>query len=168
MKKGLQFTTYIALALILMSGFAHAQTSTVTTGDTAIPGEVAGVSTTADAPMTLTARKAAAETSLRTLQTQFALFATRTQLTIDRLTTKGVDTTTAQAALTTAGTSLTTAKTELDLFAQIVITDETTDTTALKASLTKIQTSLAEARTHLIESLTLLKTSVSLTIDAQQ
>lgn len=162
MKKTLIFGLIVAIGL--STGIAQAQTAT-----TSLTANAAGaVSTpTIEAPLTLTQRKTKAETDLRALETQFRLFTTRTQLTIDRLTSKEVDTVAAQAELTAAITSLNTAKTNLDLFAAIIVTDDmredAVEKTGLKASLIKIQDNLKEARTHLIQSLTILKTTVTLT-----
>jgi hypothetical protein len=164
MKKTLIFGLIVAIGL----STAIAQAQTVTTSLTANAASAVSAPTLAvEAPLTLTERKTKAETDLRALETQFRLFTTRTQLTIDRLGTKGVDTEAAQTELTSAITSLNTAKANLDLFAKIVVTDdmneEAIEKTGLKASLTKIQDNLKEARTHLIQSLTTLKATVTLT-----
>lgn len=164
MKKTLIFGLIVALAL----STAVAQAQTATTNLTAnAAGAVSTPIPVVEAPLTLTSRKTKAETDLRVLETQFRLFATRTQLTIDRLTIKGVDTTAAQTELAASLTALNLAKTNLDLFAKIVVTDdmseEAIDKSGLKASLTKIQDNLKEARAHLIQSLTTLKATVTLT-----
>lgn len=163
MKKTLIFGLIAALAL----STAVAQAQTATTSLTAnAAGAVSTPTPVVETPLTLTERKTKAETDLRALETQFRLFTTRTQLTIDRLGTKGVDTETAQTELTAAVTSLNSAKVNLDLFAAIVVTDDmkedVVEKTGLKASLTKIQDNLKEARTHLIQSLTTLKATVTL------
>lgn len=162
----------LSLALIL----ALSLTYTVGAAETA--GTVAGASTVSvaeaaptpapvvDTPLTLTAKKLKAETDLRAIYAQFNLFTLRTQATIDRLSTKGIDTTTAQTALTTSTGELAKAKTALDLFTTIAITDDMTEdqvlATGLKMTLAQIQASLTIARTHLIESLTALRSAVSI------
>lgn len=119
-------------------------------------------------PLTLTEKKAKAEGELRALEAQFRLFIGRTQVTIDRLSTKDIDTTKAQVELTAALADVDAAKASLDLFAKIAISDDMTEEqvekSGIKPALIKIQDTLKSARTHLIESLTLLKSSVTLTI----
>jgi hypothetical protein len=101
------------------------------------------------------------------VEAKFRLFVSRTQITIDRLAAKGVDTKAAQTELDASLASLDTSKTNLDLFAKISLTDDMTDEqvekAGVKAALTKIQDALKEARAHLITSLTELKTGVTLT-----
>ena len=118
-------------------------------------------------PTTITARKKAAETSLTSLYTQFSLFVSRTKLAIDRLTAKGVDTKAAGLELGAASASLLEAKTNLDLLAVMPATDTMTEkeTLPIKTNLNTIETNLADARAHLIESLTVLKTSIGTTLD---
>lgn len=165
MKKALVFTTYMAIALLVAGTLAHAETATTSS---ATVGVVAGATTIEVTPTTLTERKAAADKELTALEAQFRLFATRTQITIDRLTIKGVDTKPAQIELTKAVGSLDTAKANLDLFAKIAITDDMTEEaiakTELKPTLTKIQDSLKDAREQLIQSLSALKASLSVTL----
>lgn len=162
MKKTLIFGLILATAL--STAIAQAQTTTDLSANAS--GAVVAPAPVAEAPLTLTERKTKAETDLRALETQFRLFATRTQLTIDRLTLKGVDTVASQTELTASVTALNTAKANLDLFAKITITDdmseEAVEKTGLKTSLVKIQDSLKEARIHLIQSLTTLKATVTL------
>jgi hypothetical protein len=162
----------LSLALILALCFTY------TVGAAETVGTVAGATTTSVAeaastpvqppveqPLTLTAKKLKAETDLKSIHAQFSLFVIRTQATIDRLGTKGVDTNAAQTALTATTTALLEAKTKLDFLSTIVITDDMTDEavskTDLKPTLLSIQESLASARTHLIESLTILRSAVS-------
>lgn len=121
-------------------------------------GVVLGVS--ADAP--LPERKAAAEEVLRDIAEKLSLFATRTQVALDRLTVKGVDTTQAQVELATTTTALSLAKTNLDLFATLNV-KEGDDTTPIKDALKTIETNLTDARTHLIAALVALKASVLVT-----
>ena len=162
MKKALIF----ALIFAFSASIAHAQVSSTDLTATATTGTP--VQQTPEIPLTLTQKKVKAETDLRTLESQFRLFVSRTQLTIDRLTTKGVDTTKAQAELTAALTALNTTKANLDLFTTIVISDDmdekAVEKSGLKPALVSIQESLKIARTHLIQSLAELKTSVTLTI----
>ncbi len=166
---------YIVFAFFAASSIAHAELALLKTQNKASTPttkatlQATATTTTSSAPETVATRKAHAETSLRALQAQFGLFITRTQATIDRLTLKGVDTTKAQASLTASKTSLDSATANLDLFAKIEVTDETSeaDTSDLKVALKKIEDALKETRAHLIQSLTELKTSVSLTIEAQ-
>jgi hypothetical protein len=159
MKKTLIFGIIVGFALSLAP--AHAQIATDLTAS------ATGSVVATEAPLTLTARKTKAETELRALESQFRLFVTRTQLTIDRLATKGVDTTSAQTQLSSSLTALNTAKTDLEFFATIIVTDDmdekAIEKSGLKPALVNIQDSLKVARTHLIESLTTLKTNVSLT-----
>lgn len=119
-------------------------------------------------PLSITERKTKAYTDLSLLETQFRLFATRTQLTIDRLNTKDVNTIAAQKELTLSITSLDIAKKELDTFTAIKVSDDMSDEAlekaGIKTSLIKIQDNLKEARIHLIQSLVELKSSVHITI----
>jgi|GEM_PF-4784935 len=144
---------------------------------TTIAAEVATADLTASAtpivlatekPLTLSEKKTKADTELRALEGKFRIFTTRTQLTIDRLTTKGVDTSTAQTALSLSVAALNTAKTNLDALTKTIITDDmkedAVERITIKTTLTTIQKSLKESRTYLIQSLTTLKTNVALTI----
>ena len=166
MKKSLSLALILALTLTYTVGAA--ETAGIVAGATT-PSMTQAAPTPVEAPveqpLTLTAKKLKAETDLRYIHTQFSLFVVRTQATIDRLTTKGVDTTAAQTALTASTAELNKAKTSLDLFAGILIADDMTEEqvakTELKSTLTQIQTSLTTARTHLIESLTALRSAVS-------
>jgi len=144
---------------------------------TTIAAEVATADLTASAtpivlatekPLTLSEKKTKADTELRALEGKFRIFTTRTQLTIDRLTTKGVDTSTAQTALSLSVAALNTVKTNLDALTKTIITDDmkedAVERITIKTTLTTIQKSLKESRTYLIQSLTTLKTNVALTI----
>ncbi len=172
MKKPFRLALFAIIALTLSYTIAHAETGIVAGASTSTKPVVAPTTTTTVLlPNTLTARKAAAEAGLRDTHAQFALFVTRTQLTIDRLQAKDIDTTTATKELAESLASLDAAKTNLDLFAKIVVSDDMTDQaiakTPLKSTLTLIQDDLKNARAHLIASLTALKTTVSLSIDTQ-
>ena len=163
MKKALIFALLFALA----TTSTHAQVSSsdlTATAGTAVETP----SPTPEAPLTLTARKTKTEADLRALESQFRLFVIRTQLTIDRLATKDIDTTSAQSELTASLAALNAAKTDLDLLTTIIITDDmdekTLEKTGLKPTILNIQDSLKLARTHLIQSLSVLKSSVTLTI----
>lgn len=162
MKKTLSF----ALIFILMTPMAVSYAQ-VTSTDLAASATTSTPTTAPEKPLTLTEKKVKAGADLAALEAKFRLFATRTKVTIDRLTVKGVDTKAAETELDQSLASLDTAKTNLDLFAKISLTDDMTDEqvekAGVKAALTKIQDALKEARTHLIASLTELKTGVSLT-----
>ncbi len=173
MKKPINYIVWAIIALTIPL-VANAQTSALVAGETALAAPAQTAPATTDQTVTpivepLTVRKATAEKNLRAIQAQFALFATRTQSTIDRLRAKNIDTTKAQAELALTNTALGLSQTNLDLFAKIVVTDDTpeTDTAELKLTLTKIEESLKEARAHLINSLTELKASVETSIGAQ-
>lgn len=163
MKKKLILSILAAIAVVFPLGAVHAQTEGVVLGATSSASQAVVTTPKPDAPVEpLTIRKQKAETSLRAIHGQFALFATRTQLAIDRLATKGIDVTTAQTELTATTTVLATTKTDLDLFATITVTDDMSekDTVQVKVLLKKIEDGLKDARTHLINSLTALKASV--------
>ena len=162
--------TYIALAVVFCtSALAHAETTKAATVEAATQEQ-----STTPAPekpiaeLTLSQRKAFAEKNLTTIYTQFALFVTRTQLTTDRLSQKGIDTTKAKEELTLATTALKKKKKGLDTLAAIKVTDDQKDTTELKKVLESIETGLKETRAHLIESLVALKTAVGNTNEPTQ
>ncbi len=163
---------YILIALLALGSplAASAETTKATPVAVAAPAptETAPQADMASVPMTLIQRKAFLEKNLRAVQAQFALLITRTQLTIDRLTAKGVDTTKATTELTLATTALDATKKNIELFAALVVTDDQKDTTELKKSLETLEENLKQVRTHLIESLTTLKSSVSSTVEAVQ
>lgn len=168
MKKTLTFAFILVLMTPMWAAFAQisgtdlAASATTPTGTTTVTTPA-----TPTKPLTLTEKKLQAQTDLAALEAQFRLFVTRTQLTVDRLATKGIDTGTAQTELSLALTALNTARTNLELFAQIVVTDDMNDAAVdkagIKPALVTIQDNLKQARAHLIESLTTLKTSVTLT-----
>lgn len=158
--------TFISIGIIVLAlglsfeAVSAAETATVTESSTPIEnGSVLGVA--ADA--TIAERKAAAEVQLRDIAEKLSLFATRTQLALDRLTSKGIDTAPAQVELTATMTTLGLAKTNLDLFTKLTVV-EGADTTPLKDALKGIETNLTDARTHLIDALTALKTAVSVSV----
>ena len=165
MKKSV-YISIIVLVLGLSTAFAHAETPVAVAAPAPIQQEPPKADPVVE---TLTTRKQKAEIGLRAIQTQFSSFTTRTQVAIDRLNAKKIDTVTAQTELTLATASLATAKTELDAFEKVVITDDADEKTTdeLKTSLKKIEDSLKETRTHLIASLTALKASVAETVDTQ-
>lgn len=168
MKKGLNLTLFAILALALPYTVAQAETTAVAGQVTvAAPAKPAVAAETPVTPETITEKKAAAEKNLQAIAAQFTLFASRTQIAIDRLTLKKVDTTKAQAELALTNTSLGLTKTNLDLLAKVTVTDDMTDTTELKAVLKTVEDNLKDARAHLISSLTELKAAVATTIDAQ-
>lgn len=162
MKKTLIFI--LIAALVIPTGTSVAQ---VTGSDLAASATSSTSVALPEKPLTLPEKKAKAETDLRAVEAKFRLFVSRTQITIDRLAAKGVDTKAAQTELDASLASLDTSKTNLDLFAKISLTDDMTDEqvekAGVKAALTKIQDALKEARAHLITSLTELKTGVTLT-----
>ena len=162
MKKAFNFAIFAIIALALPYTLASAETDVA--GQVTVVAPATPVATTDETlavEQPLTVRKAAAEKNLRAIHAQFAVFATRTQAAIDRLTVKNIDTTKAQAALTLSTDSLALAKTNLDLFTALMVTDDKDqDTTELKASLKTIEENLKSARTHLIESLTELKAAI--------
>lgn len=131
------------------------ETKTASTTDS---GVVLGIS--ADAP--LAERKVAAETILRDIAEKLTTFTTRTQVALDRLTAKGIDTAGAQVELTTTATALALAKTNLDLFTALKV-KEGDDTTPIKDALKTIETNLTDARTHLIAALVALKAAALVT-----
>lgn len=183
MKKAFNLSLLAIIALALPYSLTHAEKPAVVGSDLSAsvkPAKPVATNPPAKpavetpvAPLTLTEKKAKAETDLRAIHAQFSLFVTRTQAAIDRLASKDIDTAKAQTELTAAKASLDAAKANLDLFALIIITDETPDlksqpdTSEIKTTLKKIQDNLKSARTHLIESLITLKATITISIDAQ-
>lgn len=163
MKKTLIFI--LIAALVIPTGTSFAQ---VTGSDLAASATSSTSVALPEKPLTLSEKKVKAEADLRAVEAKFRLFVSRTQITIDRLAAKGVDTKAAQTELDASLASLDTSKTNLDLLSKILISDDMTEEqiekSGIKGALIKIQDNLKEARTHLIASLTELKTNVTLTI----
>ncbi len=164
MKKPFIYIGILVLALAIPSGVLRAEKNAVYADIETKPASVTATAetpVTPAAPLTLAERKLAAETTLRDIASKLTLFTTRTQVALDRLASKGIDTSAAQVELTATSNSLSLATTNLDLFAGFMIV-EGTDTTLLKDSLKIIEINLADARTHLIASLVALKVAVSI------
>ncbi len=159
MKNPIKYSLIAVLALFLVAGPIYAQVSSTP----------APVTPPAEQVLTLTQKKAKADTDLRAIHAQLGLFTARTQIAIDRLSVKDIDTLTAQEKLTLSIASLDLAKTNLDLFSAVVVTNDADENqiAELKLMLKTIEDSLKEARANLIESLTTLKIAVSISIDTQ-
>jgi hypothetical protein len=111
----------------------------------------------------LSVRKQRVETQLRDILAQLILIHTRTQLAVDRLTEKDMDTLRAQEQLTLANTYLTEAKLNIDAFSKIAVIDDKTDkvlTATLRDAVKKSEDSLKATRDALIQSLAHLKATL--------
>lgn len=116
----------------------------------------------------LAQRRDAVAAQLLDLTTKFSTYATRTQLTIDRLTAKSINTGKAQDELTLSVNGLAAAKLSLDTLTKIEVPDTNQDKAVveIKDSVKKIQDQLKDARTHLINALTSVKVAVTATLGA--
>ncbi len=105
---------------------------------------------------------------LTDINTRLTTFTARTQLALDRLAQKNIGTGKAQAELTIATNDLASAKLALDALAKIEIPEENQEkvTLEIKASVQKIQDQLKDARAHLITTLSILKTTLTATVDS--
>lgn len=164
MKKTLISIGIAVLALGIPFGIVRAVETPVSTSSTEQKPAENGIVLGLSADATVAERKLAAETQLRDIADKLGLFASRTQLALNRLASKGIDTVPAQTELTATMTTLATAKTNLDLFTKLTITEDA-DTTPLKEALKTIETNLADTRTHLINALTALKAAVSISVE---
>ena len=177
MKHGV-FPTIIALLLTLGGGSsAYAQNATLAkakatpvaptqTTETKLQESTTAVS--ADTTIPLTVRKQNVEKGLLELMTRLAGFSDRTEVALDRLSTKGVDTTKAASELTATNNDLREAKENFTILTTMTIADdaESQKVFQLKELVKKIETNLRDARTHLINALTELKSAVDITTSA--
>jgi hypothetical protein len=111
----------------------------------------------------LSVRKQRVELQLRDILAQLTLIHARTQLAVDRLTEKDIDTLRAQEELTAASISLSEAKLNIDAFSKIIVVDDKADkalTTILKEAVKKSEDSLKATRDALIQSLAHLKATL--------
>jgi hypothetical protein len=119
----------------------------------------------------LSVRKQRVELQLRDILAQLTLIHARTQLAVDRLTEKDIDTLRAQEELTAASISLNEAKINIDAFAKITVADDKADkalTNVLREAVKKSEDSLKATRDALIQSLAHLKATLIISTSATE
>jgi hypothetical protein len=166
----------IVTALLLVPGvsFAQVKPAVKVNTQTAVTVTKPVVAEEKKSPETvkteaLSVRKAYVEGQLGVLLTQLTTIYTRTQIAVDRLEDKNIDTKASQADLVKANTALNSARTKIDVFSQIEVSDtdktkEAQVSATLKQAVQEIESDLQSARQSLITSLANLKAAVAVSI----